>query len=590
MMINAIPPAFILMIGALFIPFFKGGFRNAYLVFLPLLGMANLLSLPQGNSWIFSYLEFQVGFVHLDKLSFLIGMAFHLVLLLAMIYSFHFKRNVEYVASFFYVGCGLGVVFACDFVSLFMFWECLSLSAVFLILADKSKRARGAAFRYLIMHVIGGLCLLLGLSSHVLAVGSTALMPISLSTWASYLIFIGFGVNAGWPLFHTWIKDAYPEATIGGTVLLSAITTKVAVYALIRVFPGADLLLWIGAVMVIFPIFFALMESDLRRVLSYSLISQLGYMMIGIGLGTELAINGAVAQLFTHIFYKALLFMAIGAVLYRVGSAKVQKLGGLYAAMPWTCAFCIIGSVSLSAVPFFSGFVSKSMIMEAVLHEHVTWLWPVLVASSAAAAVYVGIRVPFRVFFSKAPHLAVKEAPLNMRIAMAGAALICVALGLFPNYLYVWLPHAISYVPYTLDHILIQLQLLAFAALAVWFLYWLSCYPKEKEGRVADVDLLYRWVFSKAKQLSQCFLTSAQSIFHFLFVEGLAGSLCKYAVNLPAYIVNACLTLIWIVGGVEETNRIRYRFYINRAFKQNTISIGWPVVVTLIIFGWFVAF
>ncbi len=222
---------------------------------------------------------------------------------------------------------------------------------------------------------------------------------LGLTGIGNFLIFLGFGINCAWPLLHSWLVDAYPEATIGGTVFLSAFTTKTAVYALARAYAGEPSLIWIGVAMAAFPIFFAVIENDLRRVLAYSLINQVGFMVAGIGIGTELAINGAVAHAFNDILFKGLLFMSVGAVMFRTGKAKATNLGGLYKSMPWTCAFCIVGAASISAFPLFSGFVSKSLIMTAAAEGHLWVPWFILLFAAAGVFHHAGIKIPFFTFF-----------------------------------------------------------------------------------------------------------------------------------------------------------------------------------------------
>ncbi|MEM6899854.1 MAG: proton-conducting transporter membrane subunit, partial [Pseudomonadota bacterium] len=313
--------------------------------------------------------------------------------------------------------------------------------------------------------------------------------------------FFAFGIKAAFPLLHNWLQDSYPKATIVGAVVLSAFTTKLAVYVLARVFPGETILMWVGAVMTVFPVFFAVIENDLRKVLAYSLNNQVGFMVCAIGIGTPLALNGAAAHAFAHIIYKSLLFMSMGAVLYRTGTTKATELGGLYKSMPLTAVFCIVGAASISAFPLFSGFVAKSLTMSAVLEQHQVIVWGMLLFASAGVLEHSGIKIPYFAFFGHDSGKRVKEAPYNMLLAMGIAALICILIGLPAigglgyGLLYSWLPypdHALAYQPFTGDHILTQMQLLVLAAFAFVLLKRLSLYPPEKRGVVLDSDWLYR--------------------------------------------------------------------------------------------------
>ena len=244
--------------------------------------------------------------------------------------------------------------------------------------------------------------------------------------------------------------------------------------------------------MTAFPIFYAVIENDLRRVLAYSLNNQLGFMVVGIGIGTELSINGAAAHAFCHIIYKALLFMSMGAVLHRVGTVKGSELGGLYRSMPYTTGFCIVGAASISAFPLFSGFVSKSLIMTAALKGEYFWTWLILLFASAGVFHHSGIKIPYFAFFAHDSGKRCKEAPTNMLIAMAIAAFLCIGIGVYPDPLYAILPYTVKYVPYTLEHVVTQLQLLIFSALAFTVLMRTGIYPPELRSTNLDTDWFYR--------------------------------------------------------------------------------------------------
>ena len=438
---NGLPPAFIFIIGGLLIPLFTGRVRSAYMLLLPVLGFLNLLALPTGASWVVDFLDFQVTLCRVDRLSLLFGYIYHLISLITVIYILHVKRNVEYVAGFVYAGAALGAVFAGDLFSFFCFWELLTVGSVLLIWARGTAAAQAAGIRYFLVHALGGLMLLAGIVMRVHDTGSLAFDFIGLDgSVANLCIFLGIGINCAWPVLHSWLVDAYPNATIGGVVFLSAFTTKTAVYALARAYPGTECLIWIGVAMAAFPIFYAVIENDLRRVLAYSLINQVGFMVVGIGIGTELAINGATAHAFNDILFKGLLFMSMGAVMHRTGKINATDLGGLYKSMPWTAAFCIVGAASISAFPLFSGFVSKSMVMEAAADHHMTAVWLVLLFASAGVFHNAGIKIPFFAFYSHDGGHEVEEAPLNMLIAMGITAALCIGIGSFPKYLYALLP------------------------------------------------------------------------------------------------------------------------------------------------------
>jgi multicomponent Na+:H+ antiporter subunit D len=491
-MISHIPPALIFILAAVLVPLFKGKVKSAYLLLIPVVGLWNLLNIPEGSHITYSFLTYNLTFLNVDKLSLVFGYIFHIIAFITILFALNMRNDLEYSAGLAYAGSALGVIFAGDFLTLFVFWEALTITAVLLICARRTAASFWAGFRYAMVHIAGGVCLLIGLVMYIHETGDLTVRFIGLDGPSTWLIFIGVGVNCAWPILHTWLTDAYPEATIAGTVFLSAYTTKSAIYLLARTYPGTEALIWIGAAMTAFPIFYAVIENDLRRVLAYSLVNQVGFMVVGIGIGTALSINGAVAHVFNDILFKGLLFMSMGAVMYRTGKINATDLGGLYKSMPWTCAFCIVGAASISAFPLFSGFVSKSMVMSASAHEGFTAVWFVLLFASAGVFHHAGIKIPFFAFFSHDAGHRVKEAPLNMLLAMGIAAFLCIFIGTFPGYLYSLMPYPVEYEPYTASHVMAQLQLLFFSALAFTLLMLSGIYPAEMRAINLDSDWFYR--------------------------------------------------------------------------------------------------
>ncbi len=489
---TSMAPFLVFFLGAALAAATKGTVRSVVLLAIPLLGAVNLYALGQGVHIEAALFDYRLEIVRVDRLSILFGYLFHLAALIGIIFSLHLRDTVQHVSGLLYTGSALGAVFAGDLITLFVFWELLAITSVFLILARRTERANRAALRYLIIQVLSGVILLSGALVIAHETGSIEFGYIGLNGLGSWLIFLAFGIKCAFPFLHNWLTDAYPEATPTGTVFLSAFTTKVAVYALARAFPGTELLVYIGAAMTMFPIFFAVIENDLRRVLAYSLINQIGFMVCGIGIGTALAVNGAIAHAFNDVVFKGLLFMSMGAVLYRTGKIDGSALGGLYKSMPKTAAFCIVGAASISAFPLFSGFVSKSMVMVAALEEGHPIVWLMLLFASAGVFHHAGIKIPFFAFFSHDSGIRCEEAPRNMLIAMGLAAVICVFNGSYPWVLYSMLPFPVDYAPYTAAHVLTQTQLLLFSALAVCWLKLAGLYPPELPGLNIDAEWSYR--------------------------------------------------------------------------------------------------
>ena len=516
MWMSELPPFVPFYVAALLALVTQGGLRAIIMLAAPLLGGLHLwFDVNDGTVFSVPLLEFELILMRADGLSLLFGYIFHIAAFILVIYALHLRDTMQHVAGLVYAGSALGAVFAGDLITLFIFWELLVVSSVFLVWARGTLKATQASIRYLIFQVSSGLFLLAGTLIHYRYTGSLAFDFIGIDNPGGWLILFAFGIKCAFPFLHNWLTDAYPEATPTGAAMLSVFTTKVAIYTLARGYPGTDILIYIGAVMACFPIFYAVIENDLRRVLSYSLINQLGFMVCAIGIGTALALNGAVAHAFSHILYKALLFMSMGAVLYRVGNMNGSDLGGLYKSMPKTAALCIVGAASISAVPLFSGFIAKSLVMSALLIEGHDVIWLMLLFASAGVFHHAGIKIPYFAFFAHDSGIRTQEAPLNMLVAMSIAAALCILIGVFPQFLYSLLPWEMDYWPYDISHVLAQLQLLFFSALAFVWLNKAGIYPPELRSVNIDAEWLYRAALPRTAG----------------YVRGALGSLAKHASN-----------------------------------------------------------
>ena len=491
-MTDSLPPGSVMLLGALLLPLLRGRLQAAAVVLLPVLSLAHLLSLPKDHAVHLQLFDWTLTVVRVDKLALVFGIIFHVAAILAAIYALHLRDTVQAVASMIYAGSAVAGAFAGDLITLFVCWELTALSSVFLIWASRTPAAMKAGVRYLVVQVGSGVLLLGGLLLQVSKTGSIAFSTMSLDGPGTLLIFLAFGIKCAFPLLHNWLQDSYPEATVTGTVFLSAFTTKLAVYALARGFPGTTQLVWIGALMTAFPIFYAVIENDLRRVLAYSTNNQLGFMVVGIGIGTEMSLNGTAAHAVADILFKSVLFMSMGAVLYRTGTAKGSELGGLWKSMPMTALFCMVGAASISAFPFFSGFVTKSLILQATADKHLVLTWLILVFASAGVFHHSGIKIPYFAFFGHDSGKRCREAPANMLVAMGITSALCIAIGVQPELLYNLLPYKVDYQPYTTTHVITQYQLLLFSALAFTLLVRTGLYPPELRSTNLDTDWVYR--------------------------------------------------------------------------------------------------
>lgn len=481
-------PALIMLIAAALIGLVKGHARTAVLLIAPLLTLWAIWQVPDGVQGTVKFLSYYIEPVEGSSLRRLFATVFAIMVFVGGLYAFRLAKWYELAAGYAYAAGAIGVCFAGDLISLFLYWELMALFSTVVVWCGGTPGARAAGIRYAIMHLLGGVILKVGIEGVVVGTGSIQIQPMLATDFSTWMILIGILINAAAPPVSAWLADAYPESSPTGSVFLSAFTTKTAVLALIMLFPGEPALIGLGIFMIMYGIIFALLENDVRRILAYSIVNQVGFMVVAVGIGTEMALNGAAAHAFAHIIYKALLFMSAGVVIYRTGKNKCIELGGLFRTMPLTAACGIIGALAISSFPLTSGFTTKSMISQAAIDGNLMWVYMALTAASAGVFLHAGIKFPWFVFFQKDSGLRPKDAPWNMGLAMVIFASLCILLGVFPELLYKLLPYPVDYVPYTLGKVLFYLQLLLFSGLAFFVLL-----PLMKRTMTISLDTDWLW-------------------------------------------------------------------------------------------------
>lgn len=485
-------PATLFIVGALLLPVAKLlKFQKVWLVFVPLVAFIQIHYLPESFGHV-QWLGFDLQFGRVDQLTTVFLHVFTLMALIGTIFGLHVKDSGQHIAAWLYVAGSLGTTLAGDYLTVIIFWELMAFASVFLIWYRKTKKSIDAGYRYLLVHTVGGLILMGGVFLHYYDGGDLTFVSFApdSATLAQYIIMVGFMLSAAVPPIHAWLPDAYPEATVTGAVFMCAFTTKTSVYVLARGFAGFEALMFLGAIMTLYGVGYAIIEKDARRILAYHIVSQVGYMVCAVGIGTEMAINGACAHAYAHILYKALLFMGVGSVLEMTGRSKLNELGGLYKYMPISMIFTVIGGISISGFPLTSGFISKSMIISAAGASHQTFIMSMLVLAAVGTFLSVGIKVPYFIWFG--PNdcgLKPKEAYWNMKAGMFIAAFMCIFLGIYPDYLYNMLPYAVNYHPYTSFHLAETFQIIGFTGLGF---YLMVKYLKPHDVSNLDLDWFYR--------------------------------------------------------------------------------------------------
>ncbi len=471
------------------------GQGNNWRFLLPIPGLLAFLTVINMNSGTFTeinYLGLTLTFGRVDALAIVFAHVFALQAIMGFIYAWHVRDKAQHIAASMYIAGSFGCVFAGDYLTLFIFWELMSVASTFLVWLNRQPESTGAGFRYFLFHTFGGLFLLSGLLLRYSHLGTFAFTAVDPSTAAyyDYLILTGFAVNAAVIPLHAWLPDAYPRATVTGAVFMSAFTTKTAVYVMARGFAGFEILAIMGVLMTIYGVFYATIENNIRRILAYHIVSQVGFMVAGIGIGTAMTINGACAHAYAHIVYKGLLFMGAGCVLYAAGTAKLTELGGLVTRIPLVFFGYIIGAISISGFPAFSGFVSKTMTIEGAAQAHHYWLAMGMEFAAVGTFLSVGLKLSYFAFFAKPEYeKPLKPIPTNMYVAMGMASFICFLLGVYPKPLYDLLPYPVEFVPYTTWTVLMTSQFLGFVGLG----FYLLRNKLKPEAKInLDFDYFYR--------------------------------------------------------------------------------------------------
>lgn len=472
--------------------------RKVVLAVGPFAALYAALSLHIGTDATFSVFGtgYQLCYMYVEKLSYVFCMIFALMACIGGIYSCHNESRMEALCSMSYAGCALGVTLAKDWMTMILFWEALAITSLFLIWCRNTPESRKAGFRYLLVHMLGGNLLLGGI---FLKVSQGDFLITNLSSGAHdiafWAILIGVAVNAAIPPVNAWLVDAYPEGTITGSVFLSSFTTKVAVYSLIRIFAGTELLMGFGCFMALYGAAYALMENDMRRLLGYHIISQVGFMVAGVGVGTAMAINGAAAHAYSHILYKSLLFMCAGAIIYATGIRKINQLGGMAKKMPFVAICFFVAAFSISGVPLFNGFISKTITIAASLEAGHELVYNMLELASIGTFLSITLKMGYFIFLRSAKNEVKLSNPLpkNMYVGMGFGALLCFVYGVYPDLLYRYLPTAVTYEPFTADHVLSYIQILVVTM--VPFMMYLN--KMEPHTAISlDTDWFYRKPFA----------------------------------------------------------------------------------------------
>lgn len=374
-----------------------------------------------------------------------------LVIIFALSYMERYTGRWQFYSLFLLMLAGMnGVIVTGDIFNMFVFLEISAVASYALVAFGTEKHELEAAFKYSVMGTVGSLFILLAIVwlysytstlnmadiATVLQAGGSSRVAIV----AGILLLAGFGLKAAMVPFHAWLPDAHPSAPAPISAMLSGVLIKsLGVYAICRVFYSvlgmtpelSTMLMVLGAVSMSVGVLLAITQWDLKRLLAYSSISQIGYIMLGIGIGTPLGLLAALFHLFNHSAFKSLLFLGSGAVEYATGTRDLREMGGLGKRMPVTSTTTLVGSMSVAGIPPFAGFWSKLLIIVAAIQAGHYWLAIIAIAASVLTLSYV-MRIMRYGFLGKLREKweQVREVPFSMKLSMSLLALICIAGGL----------------------------------------------------------------------------------------------------------------------------------------------------------------
>lgn len=598
-LLSSIPPAFIFFIGGILAIATRGVVQRSICILIPLISLYAITTIPETAQFWVPLMGFKLQMLRPDIWAKIFGGIFSTAAALAFIYGAYQNKKLEYASALFYIGSALGVIFAADLISLYIYWEIMAITSVMLILARKTEASRKAAMRYIIVHVFGGLVLLAGIMLQIATTFSIGFNSLATPTPAAWLILVGVLINVAALPFSSWLPDAYPEATLFGGIVLSTFTTKTALFVLIRSFAGWDILIILGVIMAIYGIVYAFLENDIRRILAYSLINQLGFKVAAVGVGTQLALAGATAHAVCGILYNILLWMGAGAIIHRTGKQKLTDLGGLYKAMPLLTGFMIIGGLAIASFPLTSGFISKPLILKALAQKQLFWPWILLEIASAAAVFHAALKLPYFTFFGDKKGIKPKSEPRAMTIAMGITALITLGLGVAPKALYKLLPYGdylLQKIPSSFsaiyitkfEKVLTQTQLLLAAAL-IFFLV-IPLIKHFHKSITLDIDWIYRVGGKAFYSSNKAILTTLGEILHQAIVINIIGALSKFAKNSPARILTAILSPFWQTAGLSNEQLKISKKRLEVALQNNTLPVGLVAILSLIFIGFLFIF
>jgi len=418
--------------------------------------------------------------LRMSPLAWFFGMIVMGLAVLVVPFSLTYMRGRERQDYFFFalmtsIGAMMGVLFAGDLLSLFFFWEIMTWSS-FLNVIYYRYEAQTAGLKYFLMSLIGAYAMFVAILMVFARTGAVEFRAVSaglplFSRAEQITIFVlflvGFGVKAAILPLHTWAPDAYEISPAPFTALFSGAMSKMGAYGLalvlfslggLKLFAAFGSVLgtpdfhyavaWLGAITALVATFIAVVQEDAKRLLAYSSVAQVGYIVLGFGVASTFGVAGALFQALNHAIFKGMLFLVMGAVFFRTGTHHMSELGGLIKRMPYSFVVMLFGIISLAGVPPLSGFPVKWMLYEALVEKRMVFLLIVAMIASTGAFLYA-YRLIVSVFLGPLPEKFenVREAPWSMRIPMLVLLTLTVLFGVRPTFALKLVAAAMAHLP-----------------------------------------------------------------------------------------------------------------------------------------------
>ena len=493
-------PGLIYLIGSIGLYIIKQEWRKYLALITAISAGVVLFILPQGQLLKLPFLDFELILLEVTPITRFIAIIFIFFNIASIIYGINLFTRKDYWLSYFYIGSSLTIILVGDFFSFYICWELMTISSYFLIFNNSQPLTRQTSYYYFVMHLVGAISLLWGILLHYSAVGSMALTTVQVGL---PFFILAVGIKLAFIGLHTWLPKNYANTPFYISVILSAYTTKVGVYACYKLLPTVDYLAYAGVISAVLGVIFALAQTKIRNILSYHIISQIGYMIVALEVSTSTSVSliGGFFHLGNHILYKGLLFMTAGVVIYATDKEDLINLGGLYKELPYTTIYIIIAAASISGIPLFNGYVSKLLIKKGVSDPIL--IWGMYLAGIGTSLSFLKI-IYFGFFRTPKQKVNIKQQPSSgMIISMGLLAAACVIIGLRPQVLLQVLGGINKEVHYFSLHYLwvgLQPTLLALVLFKVAY-QWIK--PQHHESHDFDAYLLLgRAVNTIGKQLS----------------------------------------------------------------------------------------